>query len=51
MFNEGDTPISIRGQIPATGGAYYYQARYRNSAQFCSSETFNTTAGLRIDWQ
>lgn len=49
-FETGTLPLSIRGQIPPAGGTYHYQARYRNSAPFCSRATFNTTAGLRIDW-
>ncbi|MBK7875881.1 MAG: FG-GAP repeat protein [Planctomycetes bacterium] len=42
--------IAYRGQVPATGGTRYYQARYRNSANFCSPATFNTTSALRLDW-
>lgn len=42
--------IAHRGQVPPAGGTRYYQARYRNSAAWCTSDTFNTTSAVRIDW-
>jgi hypothetical protein len=46
----GDTPISIKGQIPAIGGTYYYQTWYRDPANFCTSSTFNLTNGVAVTW-
>jgi glucose/arabinose dehydrogenase len=46
----GDTPISIRGQIPPGGGTYRYQTWYRNAAAFCTPSTFNLTQGLTVTW-
>ncbi len=45
----GGVPISIRGFV-LQGTTYHYQARYRNSAAFCTSATFNQTNGLSILW-
>jgi hypothetical protein len=46
----GDTPISVRGLIPAGGGTRTYQVWYRNAAAFCTSSTFNLTNGVEISW-
>jgi hypothetical protein len=46
----GDQPLSVRGQVPPTGGVRTYQAWYRNAAVFCTSSTFNLTNGLEITW-
>jgi hypothetical protein len=46
----GDTPVSVRGQLPAGGGTRQYQAWYRNAAAFCTPSTFNLTNGLEIVW-
>lgn len=46
----GDPRISVRGLIPAIGGARSYQAWYRNSTGFCTSATFNLTNGVRVVW-
>lgn len=46
----GSPSIAQRGQLPATGGTRYYQGRYRNSANYCTPATFNTTSAIRIDW-
>ncbi|MBI5362214.1 MAG: hypothetical protein HZA53_03480, partial [Planctomycetes bacterium] len=46
----GDPLVSVRGQIPATGGTRYYQAWYRNAANWCGPATFNTTNGVRATW-
>jgi hypothetical protein len=46
----GDPDVSVRGLVPATGAVRYYQGWYRNSANFCTSATFNLTNGLRVQW-
>jgi hypothetical protein len=46
----GDLPISVKGGIPAEGGARAYQAWYRNGASFCTASTFNLTGGVRMLW-
>jgi hypothetical protein len=46
----GDTPISVRGQIPAGGGVRDYQGWYRNAAAFCTSSTFNLSNGIEVTW-
>jgi hypothetical protein len=46
----GDVPVSVRGFVPAGGGVRHYQAWFRNSAAFCTSDTFNTTNGLTLTW-
>jgi hypothetical protein len=46
----GDTPVSVRGQVPAGGATRDYQAWYRNAAPFCTPSTFNLTSGLEIVW-
>src|SRR5262249_43003005 len=38
-----DLPIHVKGQIPANGGTRYYQVWYRNQANFCTPEGFNTS--------
>jgi hypothetical protein len=45
-----DPSVSIKGMIGAPG-TRYYQARYRNSARFCTPETFNYTNAVTIVWQ
>jgi non-ribosomal peptide synthetase component F len=45
-----DQPISVRGQIPLTGGFRTYQAWYRNAAPYCTPSTFNLTNGLQLTW-
>lgn len=48
----GDPLVSERGHVPALGGTLYYQAWYRDvNASFCTSETFNLTNGIRVEWQ
>jgi hypothetical protein len=49
--SSGETPISVRGSIPVSGGTYDYQVWYRNAASFCTSATFNLSNGVRVDWQ
>ena len=46
----GDLPISVTGLVPAGGGARHYQGWFRNSAPFCTSDTFNTTNGVTVTW-
>ncbi len=46
----GDTPISVKGLVPISGGTRYYQAWYRNSGAFCTSSTFNLTNGVAVTW-
>jgi hypothetical protein len=45
----GDASISAQGLV-TTSGSRYYQVRYRNSAPFCTSDTFNLSNGLEILW-
>ncbi len=45
----GDPSVSVRGGV-AAGDTRYYQAWYRNSASFCSIDTFNLTNGLSVVW-
>jgi hypothetical protein len=45
----GDPAVSVQGQV-TTSGTRFYQVRYRNSAQFCTSDTFNMSNGLEIVW-
>jgi hypothetical protein len=46
----GDPPVSVRGGLPLVGGTYTYQATYRNPANFCTMDTFNTTNAVEIAW-
>jgi hypothetical protein len=46
----GDTPISVRGGVPALGGVYYYQVWYRDSGAFCTPATTNLSNALRVYW-
>jgi hypothetical protein len=45
-----ETPISVKGGIPATGGTRYYQVWYRNPPPFCTSATTNVTNGIAVMW-
>ena len=45
-----ETPITVKGGIPATGGTRYYQVWYRNPPPFCTSATSNVTNGMAIAW-
>lgn len=45
----GDVPISIQGGVLAPG-TRNYQVWYRDSASFCSAETFNLSNAVSIDW-
>jgi hypothetical protein len=46
----GDTPISVKGVIPASGGTFFYQAWYRNAGAFCTASSFNLTNGVAATW-
>ncbi len=46
----GDPSISVLGAVPAGGGTRHYQVWYRNGAAFCTSDTFNLTNGLTVNW-
>ncbi len=46
----GDTPISVKGAIPASGGTRFYQAWYRNAGAFCTPSNFNLTNGIAATW-
>jgi hypothetical protein len=41
--------VSVRGQIGAPGQRSY-QVWYRNSAPFCSVDTFNLTNSVSAQW-
>jgi hypothetical protein len=45
----GESSISVLGAITGPG-TRYYQAWYRNSANFCTPATFNLTNGWQVDW-
>jgi hypothetical protein len=44
-----ELPLSVRGAV-FVPGKRTYQARFRNPAAFCTSDTFNTTNALEILW-
>jgi len=46
----GTGPVSILGGIDVGGGAYSYQAWYRDAASFCTASTFNLTNGVSLTW-
>ncbi len=48
--SSGDTPISVRGWIPPTGGTYLYQVWYRDPSGPCTAGTFNLSNGVSITW-
>jgi hypothetical protein len=45
----GGSSVSVRGQITAPG-ARWYQARYRNTAAFCTPDGFNSTNVVKVNW-
>jgi hypothetical protein len=47
--NAGDLSISVRGFVLGAA-TRHYQVRYRNSAAFCTSDTFNYTNAVAIAW-
>lgn len=46
----GELSVSLRGEIPSTGGTRHYQLWYRNTASFCAPDGFNLTNGWTVDW-
>jgi len=47
----GDAPLStLGGVLPGSGALRFYQAHYRNAAQYCTSATFNVTNGWALVW-
>jgi hypothetical protein len=46
----GDPPISIVGSTPPNL-TRLYQVWYRNSASFCTVDTYNLSQGLGLTWQ
>lgn len=49
--NPADIAVSVRGELPASGGTRFYQVWYRNqAAMFCTLERFNMSNGVEIDW-
>lgn len=45
----GDALVSVRGVIAAPG-TRDYQAWYRNSAAFCTAQTFNLSNAVEVTW-
>ncbi len=45
----GDPSVSVKGNV-STVGIRTYQVWYRNSAAFCTSNTFNLTNGVSLTW-
>jgi hypothetical protein len=43
--------ISLRGDVPLSGGTRHYQVWYRNSATFCTDSTFNLSNGVTVEWR
>lgn len=46
----GSPAISQLGAVPALGGTYSYQARYRDPTSFCTAASFNATNGVEVVW-
>jgi hypothetical protein len=46
-----DPSVSVRGGITLGGTQRQYQIWYRNSANFCTTSTYNLSNGLRVIWQ
>jgi hypothetical protein len=46
-----DQRVSVKGNLPGSGGTRYYQCWYRNAATFCTSSTFNLSNGYQIVWR
>ena len=45
----GDPPLSVAGSVPP-GAVLRYQVWYRDPAAYCTSDTFNWSGGLRVQW-
>ena len=46
----GDAPLSALGSLPAVGGTFLYQVRYRDLTPFCTVASFNATNGVQAVW-
>ena len=46
----GTDPISIRGNVPASGGTRYYYVFYRDVIEYCTPAAYNLTEMVRINW-
>lgn len=44
-------PVSLEGGVTLPGSLRSYQVWYRNSADYCTSSTYNLTNGLEVTWQ
>lgn len=50
-FGIGSDPlISVQGMVPVNGAVRRYQAWYRDSAPFCTSNTYNLSSAVEITW-
>jgi hypothetical protein len=45
-----DPRISVAGLVPAAGATRLYQYMYRDPANFCTAQTWNTTNALTVNW-
>lgn len=45
-----DPPLSVRGQIPSSGGTRHYQVYYRDGEGYCTPTRINLTNGYTIHW-
>jgi hypothetical protein len=45
-----DPRISQLGFVPASGATVRYQAVYRNAANYCTSDTFNMSNSIAVQW-
>ncbi|MBK7876861.1 MAG: hypothetical protein IPJ77_14140 [Planctomycetes bacterium] len=49
--NAIEDPLSVRSQTPLGSGLVaHYQVYFRNSAAFCTPDTFNATNGYSVTW-
>ena len=46
----GDPAISTAGSLTTAGGTRAYQLWYRDPANFCGGQFFNTSNAVQIDW-
>ncbi|MFN0242766.1 MAG: TolB family protein [Planctomycetota bacterium] len=46
----GDPLVSVMGALTHADVTHYYQAMYRDSAEFCSAATINFSNGIRVRW-
>jgi hypothetical protein len=51
QYPTGSAPaVSVRGMLPPVGGFRTYQVAYRNSIDYCTTSTFNSTNGVAVEW-